>query len=1186
MTRWLRTAIAAVSALAAVGAGIAAVGSGRIHAVYTDGRGLSAPARTAPVREILWKPAEPLDNAINTDADEYEPRLSADGTLMVFVRGRPGANADLYESRWSASGWAEPAPLTSVNTPADELGPELSADGRSLYFYTDGRAGLGGFDLWVARMSEAGAWSEPVNLGPGVNSPFNEYGPALAPEGDVLYFSSNRPRAGESAYAAEGWPATLREVRQRHDYDLFMAPLSQAGPGDARPVPELNTSADEGAPAVSPAGDFLYFASDRAGGTGGFDLYRARRSFGASGPGEPSHGRAESLGDLVNSRFNDLDPALSADGFRLTFASDRPRGDPGPESTGDYGLWFTASREVYLQRDPAAGPAWASAWERLWPWLLLLLSSLAAAALLARFARRSGWAGGGKLGLLARCLIFSFAVHLVVASLLAVWRVGSTIGELIREGGSPGGGSRVTLASSGLTSAEAIGLQVRANLGDLPELSPGMNVESRPDAPRPEIRAQLAAITPDFSRESPDRARAAPDLPLLSASEVSGRPVASPEPPATSEQAALPPQLSPDAAIGEAEPAIPSPASPLMLPAFSAPEIAGLEAASLPPPPAGPRVDAAAKAVPVFAASGDAAQAPVKTGPRLAAPGLDADLAALPSDTAPIATNSEAGPAAAISTLPLPGAAPRADVNVPAQIGRAGPVQTLALPPQDARALDPGPLSRGIDPAPSPGQTAARASTALPGSDFNPGEIGLPADLTGSAGRSSTRPEAHVQLPLALPGPESPGRPAVADPAAREGGAGRIDVPLARDHGAADAAHDSAPRVGFDAPASSPAAAERASGPGPALLGSLPPARDDVGLPDVPADEPAPTPVETFAQRDPSPAVRGEILEKMGGTRETERAVTLALTWLAAHQEPDGRWSGTRFDDQCGRCGGAAEIDSDTAITGLALLCYLGAGHTHLAEGEHREAVARALRWLLAREAGRGDLRGDETMYAQTIATVALCEALAMTGDPALAGPARRAVAFVMDTSSRDGRSARDTSVLGWQVMAVESARRAGIPVSGATFNAADRYLDHVADRASPGRYADSPDGRPTPAMTAEAMFVRQLTGHGRGEARMNESARFILGAPPRWNAGAPTYYWYYATLALFQQQGEAWTQWNSALIPELLSNQHQGGNAAGSWDPQDEWSRLGGRIYQTAICTLSLEVYYRYRPAGLQSRP
>jgi hypothetical protein len=335
-------------------------------------------------------------------------------------------------------------------------------------------------------------------------------------------------------------------------------------------------------------------------------------------------------------------------------------------------------------------------------------------------------------------------------------------------------------------------------------------------------------------------------------------------------------------------------------------------------------------------------------------------------------------------------------------------------------------------------------------------------------------------------------------------------------------------------------------------------------------------PIEDFAQR--APEVRDQVLEKMGGSAETERAVGMALEWFACHQEPDGRWTGRHFDDRCGHCDGAAEFDADAAMTGMALLCYLGAGHTHQADGPYREVVGKALKWLVARQAPSGDLRRGETMYGQTVSTVALCEALSMTKDQSLTAPARRAVAFVVAAATAKRASDQDTSVLGWLVMTVESARRAGIQVPREIFEAAGKWLDQ-AGAGAPGRYSYRRGEAPSAAMTAEAMFVRQLLGHARTERLMGESARFILQTPPRWTDGAPTYYWYYATLALFEHQGDAWKEWNEAMVPVLVEHQRRDGAAAGSWDPQDPWSRMGGRIYQTAVCTLSLEVYYRYRP-------
>lgn len=375
--------------------------------------------------------------------------------------------------------------------------------------------------------------------------------------------------------------------------------------------------------------------------------------------------------------------------------------------------------------------------------------------------------------------------------------------------------------------------------------------------------------------------------------------------------------------------------------------------------------------------------------------------------------------------------------------------------------------------------------------------------------------------------------------------------------------------------------------PAPALLAPpsevRPSARADDDATRIP-DEPV-RPREDFAQRDPQ--ARQELVERGGGNADTERAVARALDWLARHQSPDGRWSATHFDDACGRCADAAQIDSDASMTGLALLCFLGAGHTHQREGPYQANVRHALDWLVARQDRNGDLRRGETMYAQTVATVALCEALAMTSDQTLALPTRRAVALVVDrAASGRATSERDASVLGWLVFTLESARRAGIDTPKAPLDAAARWLDSIESPPRSGRFAYARNAEPSPTMTAEALFVRQILGQSRESPAARGSARFVLRAAPRWGDGTPTHFWYYATLAMFQQQGPEWAAWNRELVKQLLEHQRTQGPAAGSWDPADDSSRLAGRVYQTAICTLNLEVYYRYRAPATPPSP
>ena len=138
--------------------------------VYTDADLIRDPVRSAPVRDILWQPSRRLSSPLNSETDDYEPRMSADGLTIYFVRGKPGDNADIYTAMRTPDGWTTPEPFDIVNSNADDLGPEPSPDGESLFFYSNRAGGLGGYDLWVASKSTNGEWLPPVNLGPRISA--------------------------------------------------------------------------------------------------------------------------------------------------------------------------------------------------------------------------------------------------------------------------------------------------------------------------------------------------------------------------------------------------------------------------------------------------------------------------------------------------------------------------------------------------------------------------------------------------------------------------------------------------------------------------------------------------------------------------------------------------------------------------------------------------------------------------------------------------------------------------------------------------------------------------------------------------------------------------------------------------------------------------------------------------------
>ncbi|MCI0585555.1 MAG: terpene cyclase/mutase family protein [Planctomycetes bacterium] len=372
----------------------------------------------------------------------------------------------------------------------------------------------------------------------------------------------------------------------------------------------------------------------------------------------------------------------------------------------------------------------------------------------------------------------------------------------------------------------------------------------------------------------------------------------------------------------------------------------------------------------------------------------------------------------------------------------------------------------------------------------------------------------------------------------------------------------------------------------------------------------------------PAPAVRH--LEGRYGTHRarlrtaeggsgTEDAVTKALEWLVAHQDPDGRWDCDGFSKQCTEpCGGPGIALHDVGVSGLALLALLGDGNLPDL-GPQRRAVARGLKWLRSQQNPQTGLIGEPVgigfLYGHAIATLALAEACAATGSADLRGPLERAVELIQKARNPHGvwrysfppNGDNDTSVTAWMALALKGAEEAGLAVDPKAYEGTLKWLDEMTDPAS-GRCGYQTKGEAssrrkgeeiqfpsdkTEALTAAALYCRTRLGHAAGtEALGRAQADRLRKLPPIWEpspVGCPVdeYYWYYGTLAMFQMGGEDWRVWNAALKKALLAHQRRDGDAAGSWDPIGTWGKDGGRIYSTALGALCLEIYYRYPRRG-----
>ena len=319
-----------------------------------------------------------------------------------------------------------------------------------------------------------------------------------------------------------------------------------------------------------------------------------------------------------------------------------------------------------------------------------------------------------------------------------------------------------------------------------------------------------------------------------------------------------------------------------------------------------------------------------------------------------------------------------------------------------------------------------------------------------------------------------------------------------------------------------------------------------------------------------------EVIKQLGGSDATEKAIIAAIEWLSKVQEKDGRWDTRKFQ---------AETDYDVGGTALALLCYYGWGARHDRPGKYQNNVKKALEWLLAQQREDGSLARRGMMYSHAIAAIALCEAYGITKDDKIKSSALAAIEYTINSQHQERGGWRyspgqdsDTSVTGWQLMALHSARMAGLELPEKPFDLARRWLDFAGGGEHGGLYGYQSSSDISRAMVATGMFCRQLDMVPPSSPKMIESAELMKRYPIRDN-NPDLYYIYYGTLALYQHQGPIWQQWNNNLKRILPDIQIKSGSLAGSWDLSRSNTKGGGRIASTTLAILSLEVYYRILP-------
>jgi hypothetical protein len=335
-------------------------------------------------------------------------------------------------------------------------------------------------------------------------------------------------------------------------------------------------------------------------------------------------------------------------------------------------------------------------------------------------------------------------------------------------------------------------------------------------------------------------------------------------------------------------------------------------------------------------------------------------------------------------------------------------------------------------------------------------------------------------------------------------------------------------------------------------------------------------------------------LLKDGSSAKAEAAVASGLDWLVKHQAADGHWSLDHFenDAKC-NCEGGATREDAIAGTAFGLLPLLGAGQTHQlnkpgAKVEQGKAVERGLQFLIKGQQNDGGF--TNFLYSHALASLAVCEAFGMTADPALKNQAQKAIDYIVKGQATSGGwsyapggTRSDTSVTGFQVVALKSGQMAGLQVPAATWQSVSKWLDSCAAPDGSGYGYTGPQA--TPSMTAVGLLCRLYLGNSPRDPAFRrgiEKMQLVRRPDPY---ADNIYYYYYATQVLHHIGGEAWEKWNPAMRDALIARQDRGtepGHAhqKGSWSSQgDAFGAQGGRLMTTSWSLLTLEVYYRHLP-------
>ena len=334
---------------------------------------------------------------------------------------------------------------------------------------------------------------------------------------------------------------------------------------------------------------------------------------------------------------------------------------------------------------------------------------------------------------------------------------------------------------------------------------------------------------------------------------------------------------------------------------------------------------------------------------------------------------------------------------------------------------------------------------------------------------------------------------------------------------------------------------------------------------------------------------RTELVERLGGSHASELAVQSGLDWLARHQADDGRWSDATKCEKDHICDVMHYRNRATPIaeTGLAILAFQAGGTYDFNDHKYSDNVLRGLEWLVINQRDDGCLFGDapmHTWYEHGIAVFALAEACAVAAandeqpNPRFRDAAARGIKFIEDHQySRGGwqyalnsPSMGDSSVTGWQMLALKSGMEAGIEVSPQTIARMKDFFEGLGNPAT-GQTGYQSRGHGTDLTTAVGLIFQEFVLKQPHSPFAEKAATYLKTRAPQVTNSGSYYAIYNCTLAMFLAKGDAWQVWNGIVRDAVINEQSKVGCTRGSWNG------TYGRTLSTAWAILTLEVYYRY---------